>query len=138
MTHAVIVSFGLALARLGVDVRTLTATAPPPHLTLLTLLARVLGGSADVYGDIQRSNPHAATARRALADALRAFDSLIGDADGDGLGDSDGGHRRVEGLDAAFGELRRLMSPELGPYQDRCHELFRTIHHTNDEGETDR
>ncbi|AOR34520.1 4-amino-4-deoxyprephenate dehydrogenase [Streptomyces fodineus] len=132
LTHAVIVSFGLALDRLGVDVRTLTATAPPPHLTLLTLLARVLGGSADVYGDIQRSNPHAAAARRALADALRAFDSLIGDDD------SDGGHRRVEGLDAAFGRLRRLMGPELGPYQDRCHELFRTIHHTNDEGETDR
>ncbi len=136
LTHAVIVSFGLALARLGVDVRTLTATAPPPHLTLLTLLARVLGGSPEVYGEIQRSNDHAASARRALADALHAFASLIGD--GDGLGDSDGDREGAEDLDAAFDRLRRLMGSELATYQDQCHELFRTFHRTDDGGETDR
>ncbi|MEV3992608.1 prephenate dehydrogenase/arogenate dehydrogenase family protein [Streptomyces sp. NPDC049837] len=140
LTHAVIVSFGLALARLGVDIRTLTATAPPPHLTLLALLARVLGGSPEVYGEIQRSNPHAADARRALADALRAFASLVtaDDGDGDALGDGDGGHEGAEGLDAAFERLRRFMGPELTTYQRQCHELFRTIHRTNDGGETDR
>lgn len=138
LTHAVIVSFGLALARLGVDVRTLTATAPPPHLTLLTLLARVLGGSPEVYGEIQRSNAHAASARRALADALHAFASLIGDGDGLGDSDSDGDREGAEDLDAAFEQLRRLMGSELAAYQDQCHELFRTFHRTDDGGETDR
>jgi 4-amino-4-deoxyprephenate dehydrogenase len=134
LTHAVIVSFGLALARLGVDIRTLSATAPPPHLTLLSLLARVIGGSPEVYEDIQRSNPHAVAARLVVADALRSFDSLMGD----GLGDSDTGREGGAGLEAAFEQLRRLMGPELATYQDQCHELFRTIHRTDDGGETDR
>lgn len=137
LTHAVIVSFGLALDRLGVDVRTLTAAAPPPHQVLLALLARVLGGRPEVYGEIQWSNPRAASARRALADALRSFASLVGD-DHD-LGNRDGaGNRGATGLDGVFEELRRLMGPELAAQQDHCRELFRTIHHTDDEGETDR
>ncbi|MGW1512489.1 4-amino-4-deoxyprephenate dehydrogenase CmlC [Streptomyces sp. NPDC002394] len=127
LTHAVILSFGLALARLGVDVRTLTATAPPPHQVLLALLARVLGGSPEVYGDIQRSNPRAASARRALAEALRSFASLAGD-----------GPDPAEDLDGVFEELRRLMGPELAAGQDHCQELFRTLHRTDDEGEKDR
>ncbi|MDB1090285.1 prephenate dehydrogenase/arogenate dehydrogenase family protein [Streptomyces sp. ACA25] len=139
LTHAVIVSFGIALARLGVDVRTLTETAPPPHQVLLALLARVLGGSPKVYGEIQWSNPRAASARRALADALHSFASLVGDDPDLHNKDSDGdGHRETEGLDSVFDELRRLMGPELTAQQDRCRELFRTIHRTDDEGETDR
>ncbi|MFD4029996.1 prephenate dehydrogenase dimerization domain-containing protein [Streptomyces sp. NPDC058637] len=128
LTHAVIVSFGLALARTGMDVRTLTATAPPPHQVLLALLARMLGGSPEVYGEIQWSNPRAASARRALADALRSFASLVGD-DSDGVG--------PDGLDGVFEELHRFMGPELAARQDHCRELFRTIHRTDEEGETD-
>ncbi|WP_431780378.1 prephenate dehydrogenase dimerization domain-containing protein [Streptomyces chumphonensis] len=130
LTHAVIVSFGLALTRMGVDVRTLTATAPPPHQVLIALLARVLGGSPEVYGEIQWGNPQAASARGALAEALRSFGSLVGDAP-----DGDGG-RGAEGLDCAFQELRRLMGPELAAQQEHCRELFRTIRPTHDEGET--
>ncbi|MFG3192437.1 4-amino-4-deoxyprephenate dehydrogenase CmlC [Streptomyces omiyaensis] len=145
LTHAVILSFGLALARLGVDVRTLTATAPPPHQVLLALLARVLGGTPEVYGDIQRSNPRAASARRALAEALRSFVSLVGDdPDRAGAPDpaGDPGHPRgndgAGDLDGVFEELRRLMGPELAAGQDHCQELFRTPHRTDDEGEKDR
>ncbi|MFD9976019.1 4-amino-4-deoxyprephenate dehydrogenase CmlC [Streptomyces sp. NPDC059017] len=139
LTHAVIVSFGLALARLGVDVRTLTAAAPPPHQVLLALLARVLGGSPEVYGEIQWSNPRAVSARRALADALRSFASLVGDDPDRDLDNRDGdGHRGATGLGGVFEDLRQLMGPELAARQDHCRELFRTIHRTDDEGETDR
>ncbi|QES04915.1 prephenate dehydrogenase [Streptomyces venezuelae] len=145
LTHAVILSFGLALARLGVDVRALAATAPPPHQVLLALLARVLGGSPEVYGDIQRSNPRAASARRALAEALRSFAALVGDdpdrVDAPGRADAPGHPGGCDGagnLDGVFGELRRLMGPELAAGQDHCQELFRTLHRTDDEGEKDR
>ncbi|MEU3404180.1 prephenate dehydrogenase dimerization domain-containing protein [Streptomyces sp. NPDC006670] len=123
LTHAVILSFGMALAGLGVDIGTLTATAPPPHRVLLALLARMLGGSPEVYGDIQRANPQAAGARRALADAVRSFGPQAG-------GDL--------GLEGVFEELRRLMGPELAARQDDCRELFRTIHRSDDEGEGTR
>ncbi|MFI1940825.1 prephenate dehydrogenase/arogenate dehydrogenase family protein [Streptomyces purpureus] len=132
LTHAVIVSFGLALTQLDVDVRTLTSTAPPPHVTLLALLARVLGGSPEVYGEIQRSNPHAASARQALCDALRSFASLVEEGGCTDEGDA------ARGMDAAFERLRRLMGPELASYQDQCHALFRTIQPTDGGGETDR
>ncbi|MFF3773263.1 4-amino-4-deoxyprephenate dehydrogenase CmlC [Streptomyces sp. NPDC002232] len=127
LTHAAILSFGLALARLGVDAATLKETAPPPHQVLLALLARVLGGSPEVYGDIQRSNPRAASARRALAEALGSFAEAAGD-----------GPDPAEGLDGVFEELRRFMGPELRASQDHCQELFRTVHRTDHEGEKDR
>ncbi len=143
LTHAVILSFGLALTRLGVDIRTLTATAPPPHQVLLTLLARVLGGRPEVYGEIQWSNPGAASARRALAEALRSFSSLIGDdldsVDSlDLLGGAVGDPRAAAGLDGVFEELRRFLGPGLAVRQESCHELFRTLQRIDDEGETDR
>jgi 4-amino-4-deoxyprephenate dehydrogenase len=116
LTHAVLLSFGLALPRLGVDVTRLTATAPPPHLTLLTLLARVLGGTPQVYEEIQRANPYAASARQALRDALGTLTCAVDDAG--------------EGLDATFESLRRLMGPGLGEHQERCREVFRIIHQT--------
>ncbi|MFJ2783094.1 prephenate dehydrogenase dimerization domain-containing protein [Streptomyces sp. NPDC093249] len=130
LTHAVVLSFGLALTRLGVDVRTLTATAPPPHRVLLALLARILGGSPEVYGEIQRSNPGAAPARRALADALRSLGPLLGDGPGPG--------GAAEGLDGVFEELRHFMGPELAAEQDHCQELFRVLHRTDDESENGR
>jgi prephenate dehydrogenase len=79
------------------------------------------------------------SARRALADALRSFASLVGDDPDRDLDNRDGdGHRGATGLGGVFEELRRLMGPELAARQDHCRELFRTIHRTDDEGETDR
>ncbi|WP_432898261.1 prephenate dehydrogenase dimerization domain-containing protein [Micromonospora matsumotoense] len=124
LTHAVILAFGLALSRLDVDVRTLVATAPPTHRVLLALLARVLGGRPEVYGEIQSANPDAAPARAALADSLAGLSALTG-------GDP-------AGMDGVFERLRELLGPELAAQQERCRELFRTIHRTDEEGETDR
>ena len=41
LTHATVLAFGLALAELQVDVADLGRIAPPPHTTLLSLLARI-------------------------------------------------------------------------------------------------
>lgn len=116
MTHAAILSFGLAVAESDVDFDRLAASAPPPNLALLALLARVLDGSPEVYREIQSANPHAVSARRALAEALRSFAGVV---EGDG-----------EGLAATFDRLRRLMGPDLGRHQYRCREIFTIIHHS--------
>lgn len=116
LSHAVILSFGLALRRLGVDVARLAAVAPPPHLTLLALTARVVGGRAAVYEDIQQANPFAPTARQALADAVAALTDLVDDTG--------------TGLDGVFDDLRQLMGAGLTEHQTRCREIFRNIHQT--------
>jgi prephenate dehydrogenase len=66
LTHAAVLAFGLALDELGVAVEDLGALAPPPHLTLLALLARIASGDPGTYWDVQAGNPHAGRARAAL------------------------------------------------------------------------
>lgn len=78
VTHAAVLSFGLAAAELGVDVRTLRALAPPPHETMLALLARIASGTAEVYWDIQAGNPDAQVARDALRRGMERLSSLGG------------------------------------------------------------
>ena len=69
LTHASVLAFGVALAELGVSADELIAVAPPPHRTLLALLARIAGGEPEVYWDVQAGNPHAGATRKALFDA---------------------------------------------------------------------
>lgn len=69
-THAAVLAFGLAAGSLGVDIGVLTALAPPPHATLLAVLARIASGTPEVYWDIQHGNPMAAAARMALRDGV--------------------------------------------------------------------
>lgn len=73
--HASLIGFGLALARLDVELDALQAVAPPPFLALLALLARIASGSPATYADIQLANPFAGEARAALADGLAELDS---------------------------------------------------------------
>ena len=70
LAHAAVLAFGLALDELGVAVEDLDAVAPPPHLTLLAVLARISSGRPDTYWDVQAGNPHARRARTALASGL--------------------------------------------------------------------
>jgi prephenate dehydrogenase len=70
LTHAAVLAFGLALDELGVTVEELGVLAPPPHLTLLALLARIASGRPETYWDVQAGNPHACRARTALAAGL--------------------------------------------------------------------
>ncbi|WP_430332565.1 prephenate dehydrogenase dimerization domain-containing protein [Rhodococcus sp. ACT016] len=115
LTHAAVLAFGLALADTGVDSTVLAATAPPPHTTLLALLARVGSGVPEVYHDVQAGNPAASEARKALASALtrlsetvergddRAFADLMADAVRP-LGDRLAGYRAT--CAAVFEQLR--------------------------------
>ncbi|TWP48851.1 prephenate dehydrogenase/arogenate dehydrogenase family protein [Lentzea tibetensis] len=109
-THAAVLAFGSVVAEQG-DIKALIALAPPPHLTLLALLARITGGNLDVYWDIQAANPSAADARAALSEAVTVLDKLatVGDRDG-------------------FWEWVRRIDDHLGDHgpglRDRCAELF--------------
>lgn len=111
LTHAAVLAFGLALADLDVDVGELTAIAPPPHLTLLALLARIAEGTPEVYWDVQSANPRAAAARAALAGGVRRLAALVDDNDDAGFA-------------AALGRLRDFLGPESGRYRDICARAF--------------
>ncbi|MFD6882829.1 prephenate dehydrogenase dimerization domain-containing protein [Rhodococcus sp. NPDC060084] len=74
LTHAVVLAFGGALDRLGPPTAA-TAAAPPPHVLLRALLARIASGTPAVYHDIQVANPYAVDARRALRAALDELDA---------------------------------------------------------------
>ncbi len=113
LTHAAVLAFGLALEQLDVDVRTLGELAPPPHLTLLAMLARIASGQPETYRDVQIANPHAANARAALADGVRRLADVI---------DS--------GAEADFGALLARLGARLGPDADRYGELAADLFQT--------
>jgi prephenate dehydrogenase len=76
-THISILAFGLALQELEADVEKLCALAPPPHLTMLALLARITSGEPEVYWDVQAGNPNARVARLALQSGLERLSKAI-------------------------------------------------------------
>lgn len=76
-THAAVLAFGQVVAAHSGDVGVLVDLAPPPHLTMLALLARITGGNPEVYWDIQCGNPYAESARRALAIAVADLDGVL-------------------------------------------------------------
>lgn len=114
LTHAVVLAFGLALTESGFGVDTLAATAPPPHTTLLALLARVGGGVPEVYHDIQAGNPEAAAARKALAAGLARLSETV-----------------ERGDEQAFADLMTAAVSPLGDrlddYRQACAALFRQL-----------
>jgi prephenate dehydrogenase len=84
-THASVLAFGLALNAAGYDLATMERVMPPPHRTLLALLARIIGADPEVYRDIQVANPFAAAARADLLEAHRRLESIIVSDDPDEL-----------------------------------------------------
>ncbi|WP_425569948.1 prephenate dehydrogenase/arogenate dehydrogenase family protein [Rhodococcus olei] len=111
LTHAAVLSFGLALADLDVDAAETESLAPPPHTVLSALLARITGGSPEVYRDVQVANPYAAPAREALARAMARLADVCG-----------------TGTEAEFAALLADAAAPLGDrwsgYAVRCAELF--------------
>lgn len=112
LTHAAVLAFGLALSELDIDVDDLCELAPPPHLTLLALLARIASGQSETYWDIQSANPYAPRARAALAAGVRRLADVI-----------DGGH------EDRFADLLADLDPgsDASDYGELCAELFTTI-----------
>ncbi|MCF3961007.1 prephenate dehydrogenase/arogenate dehydrogenase family protein [Streptomyces fuscigenes] len=111
LTHAAVLAFGLALTRLDVTVADLLRIAPPPHRALLSLLARIAGGTPEVYWDVQAANPEAPAVRKVLADALaRLTDTVEGGSEG--------------AFEDLVGELRAHLGAELPALGESCAALF--------------
>jgi prephenate dehydrogenase len=110
-THAAVLSFGVALRAAGYDLAAVEKIAPPPHRTMLALLARILGADPEVYRDIQAANPFAAEMRAQLAAALRHLDEVVGSDDAEPF------HRLI-------GELRSLFDDTSTNYAALCARLF--------------
>jgi 4-amino-4-deoxyprephenate dehydrogenase len=113
LTHAAVLAFGLALTELQVDAARLRQIAPPPHTTMLAMLARIAAGTPEVYWDVQAGNPYAAQARTALARGVSRFAQLA--------------DRDEDGFAAALAEIAAAFGPELGDYRNICAHVFATI-----------
>ncbi|WP_432133489.1 MULTISPECIES: prephenate dehydrogenase/arogenate dehydrogenase family protein [unclassified Streptomyces] len=111
LTHAAVLGFGLALAGTGVPAAELRPIAPPPATTLLALLARVVGGTPEVYWDVQYANAEAPAARKALAAAIHRLAETVE-------------HGTEAGFAALLGELRDYLGDDLAHHQDACARLF--------------
>jgi prephenate dehydrogenase len=111
LTHATVLAFGQALSELDVNIEEMAAVAPPPHATLLALLARIASGTPEVYWDIQSANPLAGSARDALARGVDRLRDLARDGD-----EEDFAHH----LDALSG----VLGDRLPHYRTVCADLF--------------
>lgn len=111
LTHASVLAFGLALGELDLPFTEIDAVAPPPHTTMLALLARITGGEPEVYWDVQAGNPDAADARAALGRAAQQVADTVN-----------------SGSEAEFAHLMRQAGAALGGSADRyrevCAEMF--------------
>lgn len=76
--HAAILGFADALAHAGEPLDELLAIASPPFRVLLSLVARILEQSPEVYWDIQMGNLHAGRARALLSNGVRRCDDAEG------------------------------------------------------------
>ena len=112
LTHAAVLAFGLALSELDVDGADLRALGPPPHATLLALLARIASGRPETYWDVQAANPHAAPARAALAAAARRLADLVDQGD-------------EPAFAAVLAGLRAGLGPDLDHHRRACEQAFR-------------
>ncbi|WDL95266.1 prephenate dehydrogenase/arogenate dehydrogenase family protein [Alicyclobacillus sp. ALC3] len=109
LTHTTVLAFGAALRELGVDLALVSTLAPPPHATLLAILARISSGTAEVYWDIQSANPYAPAARSALFNAVNQVVSATSS--------------ETEFV-ALLDTNRQLLGAELEVYQSICAKVF--------------
>ncbi|WP_168211395.1 prephenate dehydrogenase/arogenate dehydrogenase family protein [Actinosynnema sp. ALI-1.44] len=110
-THASVLAFGRVLVHEDCDVEKLVRLAPPPHLTMLSLLARVVSGSPEVYWDIQAGNARADWARQALRDGLDHLSTVVVSGDRRGFAD-------------ALAEINHKLGPRGPDLAARCARLF--------------
>jgi len=112
LTHAAILAFGMALQKFNYDLEKLESIMPPPHRTLLALVARILSADPVVYWDIQVSNPYAADARRALESSAQELTKLIENQD-------------QRGFEKSLASLARLFdAKQLEKFQQVCSKIF--------------
>ncbi|TCO56097.1 prephenate dehydrogenase/arogenate dehydrogenase family protein [Actinocrispum wychmicini] len=110
-THASVLAFGQALVAGGCDVDKLVRLAPPPHLAMLALLARIVRGSPEVYWDIQAGNAEAERARQDLRAGLDHLSTVVTFA-----------HR--PGFARTLDEIADKLGPCGGDLAARCAEML--------------
>ncbi|MGL5859393.1 MAG: hypothetical protein ACRC35_13500 [Angustibacter sp.] len=110
LTHATVLSFGSALTQLDVTVEELAAVAPPPHATLLALLARIAAGTPEVYWDVQAANPFAEHARAALCAGAATVHAAVGEGEGE--------------FTRLLAAMRSVLGQQLDPLTDDCARVF--------------
>jgi 4-amino-4-deoxyprephenate dehydrogenase len=115
LTHAAVLAFGFALAELDVGIAELDGFGPPPHRTMLALLARIVSGSAQTYWDVQAANRHGERARAALANGVHRLADLVANGTAAEFG-------------AAVGTLRDLFDDDLERHGTRCARIFDHTH----------
>jgi 4-amino-4-deoxyprephenate dehydrogenase len=113
-THAAILTFGMVLLRQGYDLAACEAVMPPPHRTLLALLARVLRADPEVYWDIQLANPYGQEVRAQLQSSMQELQATLGEAD-------------AARFRADLEQLRTLLGDARGRYEGLCAKLFATL-----------
>lgn len=114
LTHAAVLSFGLALSELDVSVDELAAVATPPHTMMLALLSRIVAGTPEVYWDVQSANPYASKARAALLSASRRLIDDVGSADESAF---------AQGLE----QTRLLLGEHIDHYRRICAQTFASL-----------
>ncbi len=87
ITHAAILSFGMSLKKMGYDLTAAESMMPPPHRSMIALVARILSADPEVYWDIQSSNPYAEKARHMLNLSLKELSQNIDAGNQDGFND---------------------------------------------------
>lgn len=121
LTHAAVLAFGLALGELHVDLAQVREIAPPPHATLLALLARIVSAAPETYWDVLSANPWAEPARTALAGGVRHLAECVQAGD--------------EARFAALLErLRNLLGPDLDHHSSACARAFERMTPVVDHG----
>jgi prephenate dehydrogenase len=118
LTHATVLAFGLALAELDVGIDALVGVAPPPHLTMVALLARITSGAPAVYWDVQAANRHAPAARRALAEGARRLADIV---------ESGAAHGSSDAFADVLDRLRDLLGPHRSRLAELCARTFATL-----------
>ena len=110
-THAAVLSFGIALRAANYELAAAARIAPPPHRTMLALLARIVSGDPEVYRDIQVANPFAAGMRVQLAAAQRRLDEVVSEGS-------------AESFDRLIVDLRSIFADADVDYAQLCAQLF--------------
>jgi prephenate dehydrogenase len=110
-THSALLAFGLALRELSCDVERCWPLASPPHRVCLALLARIASAAPHVYWDIQRDNPSAAEARRAVANGLQRLARIVETDD-------------LSAFGTLLEETRNTLEPQTEQLRDLCVSLF--------------
>lgn len=112
--HAAILGFADALAHAGEPLDDLLAIAPPPFRVLLSLVARILEQSPEVYWDIQSGNPHAQQARALLTSGASRCDEA-------------GGTLPLASFETWLAQLAQYCGPARPALGEDCARLFASL-----------